>query len=82
MSGDDFLCFNTENVLRQIDGVEPDLGVYKLRFYASNGRPSREPTDSVLEFLYYPSGGTIRDSGLNILHYEPRLDRYHPSNRG
>ncbi|MCB2204676.1 hypothetical protein KQI65_08000 [bacterium] len=81
-SGDTSLyCYAVENILRQVDGREADLGRYTVRFYVRDGRPSREATDDIEEFFYYPSGGTIRDGDLNILFYEPKLDTYHPSNR-
>lgn len=79
---DDFLCYSVDNVRLQVRDTEPALGCYVVRFYADGGRPSRVPTDSVEEFLYYPSGGTIRDRELNIVFYEPKLDTYHSSNRG
>lgn len=79
---DDVHCYSPENVLRQVDGTEPLLGAHEVRFYVLNGRPSREHTGEIATFHYYPSGGTIRDASLNILHYEPRLDIYHTSRRG
>jgi len=77
----DIHCYSTDNVLRQIQGAMPVLGAYTVSFYSLNGRPSRKPSDTLLDFLYYPSGGTIRDTNMNILFYEPKLDAYHPSNR-
>jgi hypothetical protein len=74
---DDFRRYSVENVLRQIPGTEAELGVYAVRFFAENGRPSRVPTGTVETFYYYPSGGTIRDAHRNIVFYEPRLDAYH-----
>jgi hypothetical protein len=78
---DEMYCYSSENVLRQIAGTEATMGAYELRFYSVNGRPSRVVTDIVETFYYYPSGGTIRDASLNILLYEPRLDKYHASKR-
>ncbi|MDT8323179.1 MAG: hypothetical protein RRA94_03625 [Bacteroidota bacterium] len=78
---EDLYCYSVENIQRQVRDAEADLGRYVLRLYAVDGRPSREKTEVIEEFFYYPSGGTIRDHDLNILFYEPKLDRYHPSNR-
>lgn len=78
---DDQHRYSVDNILLQIRDAKPDLGRYVLRLYAADGRPSREKTDVIEEFYYYPSGGTIRDRDLNILFYEPKLDKYHPSNR-
>ena len=79
---DDFFCYSVDNVRHQIRDIAPALGCYPVRFYVDGGRPSRVPTDSIEEFFYYPSGGTIRDRELNIVFYEPKLDTYHSSNRG
>ena len=78
---DDVYCYSIENILRQVGDAEPDLGRYTIRLYAENGRPSREQREHIEEFYYYPSGGTIRDRALNILFYEPKLDKYHSANR-
>ena len=74
---DDVHCYSPENVLQQCSGRELILGAYEISMYSQNGRPSRENTGVLEKFYYYPSGGTIRDASLNILHYEPRLDIYH-----
>ncbi len=69
-------CYSTENVLRQVERASPRLGFYEVCFYAVGPRPSREKTDRLETFYYYPSGGTLRDRNMNIVYYEPRLDRY------
>ncbi len=76
-SSDDIHVYSIDNVLRQIEGNESQLGFYEVRFYVSGSRPSRVPTEQIDTFYYYPSGGTLRDLELNIVFYEPRLDRYH-----
>ena len=78
---DDFQTYSVENVRAQVRKAPAGSSVYELRFYSENGRPSRVPTGIVERFFYYPSGGTIRDHDLNILFYEPKLDKYHPANR-
>ncbi|MDH7515303.1 MAG: hypothetical protein QHI48_05475 [Bacteroidota bacterium] len=71
----DLLCYSIGNVRRQIETVQPTLGWYVLRFYALHGRPSKTRTAIVETFYYFPSGGTLRDKDMNIVIYEPRLDR-------
>ncbi len=78
---DDIYCYSINNVRTQTEAVSATLGYYELRFYAVSGKPSREKTDTIELFYYYPSGGTIRDRNLNIVFYEPKLDMYHTSNR-
>ena len=76
----DVLRYSVENVKRQVAASVPRLGFYTVRFYALNGRPSREVTDDIEMFYYFPSGGTLRDGTMNIIFYEPRLDMYHGRN--
>jgi len=80
---EEFWTYSVENIRRQVEDCEPELGCHTVRLYITpDGRPSREPTDETEQFYYYPSGGTIRDADRNIIFYEPKLDKYHPSNRG
>ena len=78
---EDIHLYTIENILRQAEAADGVHGCYPIRLYAVDGRPSRNASGIVETFYYYPSGGTIRDSELNILFYEPRLDRYHLANR-
>ena len=82
MPVEDILCYSVDNVRAQVKDVPSELGFHTLRFYAVGGRPSREKSETVETFYYYPSGGTIRDRDLNIVFYEPKLDTYHTSTRG
>lgn len=77
---DDIHCYSIAHVREQITDAEAMLGFHIVRFYSAGGRPSREATDTVDEFYYFPSGGTIRDREMNIIFYEPRLDKYHVRN--
>lgn len=78
---DDLHCYSIENVRVQAGRAKESAGFFTLRFYAAGGKPSREKTDALETFYYYPSGGTIRDRDFNIIFYEPKLDKYHTSNR-
>jgi hypothetical protein len=72
----DTLIYSVENVLEQSKNAPLRNGVYELRFYTKVNRPAKEKTDKIETFYFYPSGGTIRDRDLNIVFYEPRLDRH------
>lgn len=77
--GDDIHVYSVENVLRQAASAPETLGFYELRFYSDGKRPCRFATGVLDTFYYFPSGGTLRDAEMNIIFYEPRLDRYHVS---
>jgi hypothetical protein len=77
---DDIFCYSIAHVRDQITDAEETLGFHIVRFYSAGGRPSREPTETIEEYYYFPSGGTIRDREMNIIFYEPRLDKYHVRN--
>ena len=72
----DIYIFSHENVLEQIKTAKYELGYYILKFYTKDGKPSKEPTDSISEFYLYPTGGTLRDSSMNLVFYDPRYDIY------
>ena len=78
---DDSHIYSVEHVRLQMAEAQVDLGCYELHFYADGPRPSKVKTDRIELFYYFPSGGTIRDREMNIVFYEPKLDKYHPSNR-
>jgi hypothetical protein len=73
---DDIHCFSHENILEQIKTAKYELGYYVLRFYSKHGKPSKEPTDIISDFYLYPTGGTLRDSSMNLILYDPRYDVY------
>jgi hypothetical protein len=75
------LLYSIENVIAQMADAPHALGMYTMRFYSDGIRPSRERTDAIDTFLYFPSGGTVRDKDMNILFYEPKLDAYNPGSR-
>jgi hypothetical protein len=73
---DDIYIFSHEHILEQIKSADYHLGYYILKFYSKNGKPSKEPTDTISEFYLYPTGGTLRDSSMNLISYDPRYDIY------
>lgn len=72
----DIYIFSHENVVEQIKTAKYELGYYILKFYTKDGKPSKEPTETISEFYLYPTGGTLRDSSMNLVFYDPRYDIY------
>ena len=77
----DVLLYSVMNVIAQTATAPETFGFYALRFYADGMRPSREKTDRIETFYYFPSGGTLRDKDMNIIFYEPKLDAYSAASR-
>jgi hypothetical protein len=72
----DLLLFTETNVMAQLETAEFTLGYYTLKFYTENGKPVNRVTGTVSEFYLYPSGGTLRDAGFNLVFYDSRFDTY------
>ncbi len=72
----DLLIFSEENLLKQIQQAEYELGFYKVKFYVKNRLPSTEPSTEIEDFFLYPSGGTLRNKDFNIVTYMARFDTY------
>jgi len=72
----DPLLFCDENILQQLKSATFTLGYYTLRFYTENGKPVNKRTGEIAEYYLYPSGGTLRDSGFNIVFYDSKFDTY------
>lgn len=72
----DNLRFTDENFVTQLTHSTYEAGFYRVRFYAVDGRPSAEQTETIEDYYYYPSGGTLRDRHFNIIEYFPRFDIY------
>jgi len=72
---DPFL-FTDTNLMAQLEIAEFSLGYYTLKFYTEKSKPVNKVTDTVSEFYLYPSGGTLRDAGFNLIFYDSRFDTY------
>jgi hypothetical protein len=72
----EIFIFSESNFLAQLSVSKYENGLYKMKFYSEVGRPSSKVTKLVEEYLYYPSGGTIRDTSFNIIEYFPKFDTY------
>ncbi len=75
-SGEDLHLFSHEHLFAQIAGKTMVRGHHAVEFYSHHGMLSRERTDTVAQFFYYPSAGTIRDAGMNIVYYSSLIDKY------
>jgi hypothetical protein len=73
----DLFCFTFENLFEQARQTPFERGYFRVRFYTQGGLLSRKPTEKIGDFYYYPSAGTIRDTEMNIVMYNARLDKYH-----
>ncbi|MEY3314112.1 MAG: hypothetical protein ACK5F4_07510 [Ignavibacteria bacterium] len=74
---EDLRIFSHENLLKQSQHSELKLGYYTVHFYVdSPGVPSKHVTDKIEQFYLSPSGGTLRDSSMNIVMYSAKYDKY------
>ena len=72
----DLRLFSHENLLEQLKSAEYRNGYFVLEFYAEEHKPSSKPTGTVESFYLYPSGGTLRDEGFQLVFYDSRYDTY------
>ena len=73
----DYLIFSHENLLHQAQHTKPELGYHIVQFYVdAPGIPAKHVTDTVESFYLSPSGGTLRDSSMNIVMYSAKYDKY------
>jgi hypothetical protein len=73
----DIFIFSSENLMSQAAQSPLQLGYHKVRFYVdAPGVPSKVPTGSIEDFYLSPSGGTLRDSSMNIVIYSAKYDKY------
>ncbi|HYF04195.1 MAG TPA: hypothetical protein VEC36_12500 [Patescibacteria group bacterium] len=73
----DIHCFSHENLVKQTETAEQQLGYYIVHFYVDEaGVISKEKTDIIGQFFLSPSGGTLRDKDMNIVTYSAKYDKY------
>lgn len=73
----DPFIYSEENLLKQIEQNQYELGFYKVQFYTDDkGILSSEKTNNISTFYLYPSGGTLRDENMNIVLYSSKFDTY------
>jgi hypothetical protein len=74
---DDLFVYSPEHVQEQAAQAEEHLGYRILYFYVDGkGLLAKVPTEDRRKFYLSPSGGTLRDSDLNIVVYHAKFDLY------
>ncbi len=73
----DVNVYSPENLLAQADVAEEVLGYRRVRFYVeADGTLAKAATATMADFFLSPSGGTLRDSEMNIVLYSARFDKF------
>jgi hypothetical protein len=73
----DIHIYSAENLLAQAEVAETYMGYKLLQFYVTDkGLLANEPTAALGTFYLSPSGGTLRDSELNIVLYSAKYDKF------
>ena len=73
----DLNVYSPEALLEQAKSAPLNLGYKILTFYVNpDGTLAKENTSETAEFYLSPSGGTLRDSNMNIVVYSAKFDRY------
>ncbi len=74
---DDIFIFSHDHLMQQVADSFLELGYHKVRFYIeAPGIPSKHKTELIEDFYLSPSGGTLRDSSMNIVIYSAKYDKY------
>lgn len=73
----DLHVFSVKNLLAQAEAAETYMGYKLLEFYVNeSGVLTNEATGKLGTFYLSPSGGTLRDSELNIVLYSAKYDKF------
>jgi len=73
----DIYIYSEENLQKQIEQGNYELGFYRVKFYVNEiGLLANSKTEYISEFHLYPSGGTLRDKNMNIVLYNSKFDTY------
>ncbi len=73
----DLKIYTPEHLLAQAAEAAEHLGYKTLEFYVDeNGGLAKHVTETVGTFYLSPSGGTLRDTNLNIVLYSAKFDLY------
>jgi hypothetical protein len=77
LDAEDVYVFTDEHLRKQLETAETRLGYKLVRFYVDeHGVISKAKTSQTAQFYLSPSGGTLRDSNLNLVLYSARYDMY------
>lgn len=73
----DLKIYTPEHLLAQAASAPEHLGYKTLEFYVDeHGGLAKHDTGVVGTFYLSPSGGTLRDTDLNIVLYSAKFDLY------
>lgn len=73
----DLHIYTPEHLLEQMLTAREHLGYKVVEFYVdADGLLAKTATDRTATFYLSPSGGTLRDSELNIVLYSAKFDVY------
>lgn len=73
----DLNVYSPESLLAQAETAPLKLGYQMLMFYTNeDGTLAKEKSPTTSIFYLSPSGGTLRDSEMNIVVYSAKFDRY------
>ena len=79
----DLFVYTPENLILQAQDTPLEQGYHRLRFYTDErGRLAKSATAFMADFYYSPSGGTLRDTELNIVLYSARFDKFKGLGKG
>ncbi|HOJ18340.1 MAG: hypothetical protein GX452_00310 [Ignavibacteriales bacterium] len=68
--------YSDDSLRLQIENTPYKLGFYEVKFYSLKGVPTPDENGELSTYYFYPSGGTLRDTGFNIVLYNARFDTY------
>jgi hypothetical protein len=69
--------YSPESVIKQAATADDHLGYKILTFFVeADGSLAKSATDKTEVFYLSPSGGTLRDTDLNIVLYSAKYDLY------
>lgn len=73
----DLRVYSPEHLLEQAAQAPEHLGYKLVEFYVDeHGLLAKLPTSATATFYLSPSGGTLRDTELNIVLYSAKFDLY------
>lgn len=76
-TSDAYRVYSPENLLAQARTTPLEKGYHILEFFVDgNGQLAKTATEHRRRFYYSPSGGTLRDTDMNIVAYSARYDKF------
>ncbi|MFM2133456.1 MAG: hypothetical protein RL156_737 [Bacteroidota bacterium] len=76
-SSDQQYVYSPDHLLEQAKHTPLVQGYHILEFCVDeHGQLAKHPTEKRSQFYYSPSGGTLRDTNMNIVLYSARFDKF------